>query len=428
MQRLRFALGSLAFVSSLALAAAQGCATGSIIGGNDSGGTCASPNTQCGAKCANTSNDPDNCGTCGTVCTSSQVCSQGKCGASCGGAGTLCTPDGGKATCASLATDPKNCGSCGNACTGSQTCSGGKCAGGNACQTPTSACPAPDGGVLCVDTQTDNAHCGACTTTCLQGLETCTSGTCASTCTGGKTLCIPDGGTVDGGPTAHCADLQIDNTDCGSCFAPCQGGAQCTAGKCVTTLLGSGTAQSPWHTATPLANCGAYHTSFPAATDGVYTTHPVATDIGVYCDMTHGGITFEDFGFGQYSATYTGYTICSASDFTGTSQFDAAFSYLYDRNSGLTNIKPGGWTDSNCCIENGTTTSSFLALAGSTYMYPAVNGVGDCTTSYSAATIQLQLETSGTVKTSFTATEAGQATSSSTCSTGGNPAIWVKKY
>jgi hypothetical protein len=424
-RRLRFALTAAAS-TALAAAIAQGCAKAG--GGTGDGGACTAPQVACGSSCVELGNDPNNCGACGKACGYNEVCSQGQCGSSCS-AGTLCTPDGGKAICALLDSDPKNCGSCGKACNTGATCTGGQCVGGTpTCPTGQTSCPAPDGGTACFDTQTDESHCGDCNTTCIPNLEVCTEGKCASTCTGGKTLCVPDGGTVDGGPMAHCADLQNDDTDCGSCFNPCSNGAQCQAGKCVSTLLGSGTASDPWHTATALADCAAYKTQFPSATSGVYTTHPNNADIGVYCDMTGNGVTYEDFGFGQYSATYTGYTVLAAGDFSGSSQVDAAFAYLYTRNGGLTNINPGGWTDANCCIENGTTTSSFYGLAGGTYMYPAVNGSSDCATSYTATTIELQIWTSQVVKTSFTASEAGNVGTSSTCSTSGNPAIFVKKY
>jgi hypothetical protein len=196
---------------------------------------------------------------------------------------------------------------------------------------------------------------------------------------------------------------------------------------CISTLLGLGTAASPWHTTTALANCAAYLSMFPSATDGVYTTHPSTTDIGVYCDMTHSGITYENFGFGQYSGTYTGYALCAATDFTGTTEFAAAFAYLYTRNPGLVNIDPSGWTDANCCIENSGGASD-LGLDGSSYMYPAVSGTADCNTTYSASYIELTLEPSGTVLTSITQSQAASATSSTTCGTSGNPGIFVKKY
>jgi len=424
---LRLALGAGAGMACVVIALAQGCATGSLVTGSDASGGCASPSVMCGSTCVQTSNDPDHCGSCDNACSGSKVCSAGKCGTSCT-SGTLCTPDGGKPTCADTQTDSKNCGSCGNACGNGQTCTAGKCSGSSGCSQGQSPCAIADGGTSCFDLQTDQNHCGTCTTTCLQTLETCSGGQCTSTCTGGKTLCILDGGTVDGGPTAHCANLQTDDTDCGSCFHGCSGGSQCTNGTCVSTLLGSGTASDPWRTATPLANCAAYKSQFPGASDGVYTTHPATADIGVYCDMTSTGVTYEDFGFGQYSATYTGYAVLGATDFSGSGELDAAFAYLYTRNGGLTNISPNGWTDGNCCIENGTTASSFYGLAGGTYMEPAVNNANDCQTTYSASTIQLQIWTSQTIKTSFTASEAGQVGTSSTCSTSGNPAIFVKRY
>ena len=363
--------------AAAAFALVEACAKGS------SESTCM--NTMCGAQCVDTATDSNHCGSCTFACASGQSCVQGK-----------CTTGG-----------PSDSGPGGD---------GGKCPTGEA------LC-----GSTCVNEQTDSNHCGNCTTMCLSGLEACSMGSCSSTCMSGMTLCIPDAGVSDGGPTAHCANLQADMTDCGACFNACSGGATCTMGKCVSTLLGSGTAADPWHTMTALANCAAYLKQFPMAMDGVYTTHPSTADVGVYCDMTHGGTTFEDFGFGQHTATYTGYTFVGVADFTGSTQFDAAFAYLFTRNTGLTNLAPGGWTDGNCCIEN-TGGASYLGLAGATYMEPAVSGVLSCSTTYSATPIALVLETSGTVMTSMTAAQAGMATSSTTCSTSGNPGIFVKKY
>ncbi len=370
----------------LLLLIAAACATGGL-----STGSCDLPNQTCGGQCVDLTSDRNNCGACQVTCSSGQSCSQSKCVS---GAG-----DGGNPGDSGKGVDGGNC------TMGQSSCGG-----------------------MCFDLQTDPNHCGGCTTTCLSGVETCTAGSCTSTCTMGMTLCIPDGGTtVDGGPTAHCANLMTDLPDCGACFNACPGGDTCVAGKCTSTLLGSGTAADPWHTATALANCAAYLSMFPSATDGVYTTHPSTADIGVYCDMTHGGKTYEDFGFGQYSGSYTGYAVTALADFTGTTEFAAAFAYLYTRNKGLTNISPGGWSDTNCCIvvSGG---GADLALGGSTYMEPAVSGVVDCATTYSAAYIELTLETSGTVESAFTQSQASSATTSTTCALGGSPAIFVKKY
>jgi len=243
----------------------------------------------------------------------------------------------------------------------------------------------------------------------------------------GQTLCIPDAGVVDGGPVAHCADLQTSDTDCGSCFNACLNGATCAVGVCSATLLGLGTAASPWHTATALTNCADYLTSFPSAADGVYTTHPSTTDIGVYCDMKDGGVTYQDFGFGAYSKTVTGYTWIGATDF-GSTEVDAAFAYLFTRNGGLTNID-SGFISSNCCFINSGGTNYF-GLDSSTYMYPGSGTTFSCNPSggYTAAIIPLYLVSSSTTITTITASEAGTVTTSTTCSVGNNPAIFVMKY
>lgn len=367
------------------LGAALGVAL--IVDGCANGGTannCQSGEQPCGAMCVDTTANHDNCGSCGKACAVAETCISSHCMSGSSDAG------------------------------GDATLDGGKCPGQTLC------------GSMCVNVQTDPNHCGNCTTLCYSGVETCTAGSCTSTCTGGQTLCVPDAGVVDGGPTAHCANLQTDLGDCGYCFNACPGGSNCTMGMCVSTLLGSGTAADPWHTMTALANCADYLKQFPTAMDGVYTTHPASTDIGVYCDMTHGGTTFEDFGFGQYTGTYTGYAFVGVADFTGTTQFDAAFAYLYSRAPGLTNLNPGGWTDGNCCIEN-TTSNTRLGLAGSSYMEPAVSGTVTCATSYSATYIELAL--GGTsVLTSITQSQAAMATSTTNCGLSGNPGIFVKKY
>ncbi len=416
MLRLRFVVAAVALVA---------CAKAAGI--TDDAGSCPAQETLCGAACVATGNDPDNCGACGHACGASEVCSNGACGSSCS-AGTLCAPDGGKPTCALLTSDPKNCGACGNACSGGQTCTSGKCSGASACGQGLTSCPGADGGPTCIDTQTDSNHCGDCSTACLSGLESCTAGKCASTCTGGKTLCVPDGGAGDGGPVAHCADLQSDDTDCGACFAACPSGATCTAGKCVSTLLGSGTAADPWHTATPLASCAAYKTQIPSATSGVYTTHPQTTDIGVYCDMTGAGVTYENFGMGLYSNTYTGWTWIGATDFSGSTQLDNAFAYLFTRNGGLVNIDVG-FTSTNCCFIN-SNASNFFGVAGGTYMYPGQGTSFTCSPGggYTAAVIPLFLVNLNTTITSITSTQAGTVGTYSSCTVASNPAIFVKRY
>jgi hypothetical protein len=104
-------------------------------------GECIVPPLCLGTYCGNTvdscfdlSSDPNNCGTCGTVCVEpTNICCNGICDnlgcrapLPCLGVSQIhCIP--GDPTCFSLRSDPSHCGSCGNACANGQTCSNGHC-------------------------------------------------------------------------------------------------------------------------------------------------------------------------------------------------------------------------------------------------------------------------------------------------------------
>ncbi|MEO7096682.1 MAG: hypothetical protein ABI175_25720, partial [Polyangiales bacterium] len=88
--------------------------------------TCRAPMSTCSddpfvtGPCFDLSNDPYNCGVCGTMCATGEVCTNGAC--SCGTAALVC---GG--TCVDPTTDANNCGACGRTC-GTGACVGGDCA------------------------------------------------------------------------------------------------------------------------------------------------------------------------------------------------------------------------------------------------------------------------------------------------------------
>jgi len=204
-----------------------------------SGGThCTSANVCCGSGtlgcpcgsgtstgcCVDSSTDPSNCGSCGTVCASCcsyqccaapQVCCPdaegnpsctnlnssefhcGSCGNACPGGQNCCN-----AACVDLLTDPKNCGSCGNDCPPGESCTDGGCTcGGQTCAAGETCCNG-----ACVNTQTDASNCGSCGNGCLPEGNACCSGTCVNT--------------------------QTDPNNCGGCGNACPAGAACDAGAC----------------------------------------------------------------------------------------------------------------------------------------------------------------------------------------------------
>jgi hypothetical protein len=149
--------------------------------GSNGAGVC------CHGACVDTSQDPNNCGTCGNACPSGSTCL----GLSSGtGEGDCVAPDGGCPACGCIAVDPKNCGGCGFGCPAGQTCSGGVCSGAK------SPCGVGRIGAYC-------------------DLDA-----------GESSICCPGGG---------CVDTLSDPNNCGHCGVVCSAKTRCTAGSCVAT-------------------------------------------------------------------------------------------------------------------------------------------------------------------------------------------------
>ena len=191
---------------------------------------CPSGKTLCGVECVDTSTDPNNCGACGTTCTTTEpyatpVCSNGACSWEClyspcgfflnsGGKQWpvfLCCPPGEtccRTGCTNTLTDPNNCGGC--AGVGGTVCPPGQtCSNG--------ACACPPGQTLCGDT-------------CCPSGQICSDGMCA--CPPSQTLCgntcCPSGQNCSNGACA-CPPSQTlcGNTCCPSSCTTCGGVQTC---------------------------------------------------------------------------------------------------------------------------------------------------------------------------------------------------------
>jgi hypothetical protein len=103
----------LACLAILLLAA---CDQSQDLGGGCPGGM------RCANRCVVPSIDPDNCGSCGTTCTSNQVCSNGQCAGSCSQPLSPCSR-----ACVDLSSDERNCGGCGTPCAPDRQCINSVC-------------------------------------------------------------------------------------------------------------------------------------------------------------------------------------------------------------------------------------------------------------------------------------------------------------
>jgi len=252
-------LRSLLFALGIALV---GCATGGgdldglLDGGRPDGATntdggsggCGVGLRPCGSECVDLAFDRENCGACGNVCKTTEVCKAGKCSSDCGTL-TQCTGEGGT-KCVNTATDSANCGGCGKACPTGQLCSGGTCAPDCGADTR-----CPGAAPYCANLQNDVKNCGYCGNTCPAGQE-CVTGSCALVCKAPESKC----GT-------SCTNTDTDPSNCGSCgrsctlanaTAGCAGGA-CTVASCSTgygNCDGVASNGCETNTATDVSNCG----------------------------------------------------------------------------------------------------------------------------------------------------------------------------
>lgn len=104
----------------------------------DAGGCMTSGETLCAGGCVDLQRDVRNCGSCGRACGEVEVCTSGRCAASCVAPRALCGA-GATMRCVDMQTDAQNCGRCGMACAAGSACTAGRCATAT-CMTNASDC------------------------------------------------------------------------------------------------------------------------------------------------------------------------------------------------------------------------------------------------------------------------------------------------
>ncbi len=228
MSSLRFSVRTIAAIVAAALLAA--CA--SLLGIEDG---VPRDDADAGDACGNTAVDIANCGSCGHVCATGQVCSNGVCKSACDAPFASCA---GAQGCVDLSKDVKHCGACTTVC---QTTDAGAVDSGGG-EASADAGPGPDYGTpacvksactiacsatkqncsgQCFDTKSDHEHCGDCVTNCTID-QTCSNSHC---CPIGQGYC-----------NGACVNVETDPTNCGQCGVTCSGNtplcfdAQCTSG------------------------------------------------------------------------------------------------------------------------------------------------------------------------------------------------------
>jgi hypothetical protein len=165
--------------------------------------------------------------------------------------------------CFDTATNAQNCGGCGTVCStvnGMPACVAGRCAVG-ACSAPFADCDAVAGNGCETDTQASLAHCGACGATCrapANAAAACARGACGlGACTAGFGDC--DGDAMNGCETP----LQTSLAHCGACGRGCtvpNGVALCAMGVCQRSACSAGFADCDGDTSN---GCEANTTSDP---------------------------------------------------------------------------------------------------------------------------------------------------------------------
>jgi Stigma-specific protein, Stig1 len=192
---------------------------------------CPTATTLCGAVCTLTGSDPANCGSCGRMCASGEVCMSGTCTRTCSAPSTQCAT-----ACVDTQTDPAHCGACNQLCSvgvhATPACGGGRC--GIVCETNFRDCDGNPGTGCEVSIVGDIANCGACGRACTAANATsvCAASVCSiAACSAGFGNC--NAVSTDGCETS----LTASTTHCGMCGRACTASQICQGGMCITPVV-----------------------------------------------------------------------------------------------------------------------------------------------------------------------------------------------
>jgi hypothetical protein len=221
------------------------CTSGTCtVGGCNAGYTyCGDSSNGCNI---NLNTDPNNCGACGTVCPNgpngTAACTGGTCTIVCTSGYANCDGNPSNGCEVNLQNNASNCGACGNICStpnGTAACAGGTCQVA-VCNSGYADCNMNPSDGCEINTMIDPNNCGACGTVCstIHGTSSCTNGTCSiSSCASGYADC-------DNNPSDGCeTSISTDPNNCGACNHVCSiqhGTPSCFAGSCAVGSCNSG--------------------------------------------------------------------------------------------------------------------------------------------------------------------------------------------